>query len=209
MYRLCALVALVLFLTGCEILGSSPPSPVASPSPHTPIADAGLKANEAPSGLAACPGNGPLDKYLLDLQATDPILAARLDSGWQLLQDNGATAARISIYSADAAACSAELGTAKARSAANVIVVFASEAQADRAWSTGVFGFVPPAPDQVSPGIKRGTGTGLGPSSWTYVRPPLWLACWQKSVFVSLVIMNSVDSPTFTAATAAVDARLH
>lgn len=209
MYRLCALVALVLFLTGCEILGSSSPSPAASPSSHTPIADAGLKASEAPGGLAACASNGPLDKYILNLQATDPILAARLDSGWQLLQDHGATAAQISIYAADSAACAAELGTAKAKSAASVIVVFSSEAQADQAWSAGVFGFVPPAPDQIAPGIKRGTGSGLGPSSWTYVRPPLWLASWQKSIFVSLLIMNSVDSPTFTAATAAVDARLH
>ena len=202
-------MALVLFLTGCQIGGSPSPSPVASPTPHTPIAAAGLRASEAPGGLAACPGNGPLDKYILNLQATDPILAARLDSGWQLLEDHGATAAQISIFTADSAACSAELGTAKAKSAASVVVAFPSEAQADLAWSSGVFGFVPPAPDQISPGIKRGTGTGLGPSSWTYVRPPLWLACWQKSVFVSLLIMNSVDSPTFTAATAAVDARLH
>jgi len=203
------MVAVVLCLTGCEILGSSSPSPVASPSPHTPIADAGLKGSEAPGGLAACTSNGPLDKYILSLEATDPILAARLESGWQLLQDHGATAAQISIYAADSSACDAELGTSKAKSAANVIVLFPSEAQADQAWSAGVFGFVPPAPNQISAGIKRGTGTGLGPASWTYVRSPLWLACWQRSVFVSLLIMNALDSPTFTAATAAVDARLH
>ena len=209
MYRLWATVALVLLLTGCQIGGSSSPSPAVSPSPHTSIAVAGLKASEVPSGLTACPGNGPLDKYIASLQATDPILAARVASAWQLLQDQGATGASIAVYAADTAACSAELGTAKSKSAASVVIEFPSDTEADRAWGGGVFGFVPPAPDQIAPGIKRGTGTGLGGSSWTYVRPPLWLACWRRSVFVSLVIMSSVDSPTFTVATAAVDARLH
>jgi hypothetical protein len=203
------MVALVLLVTGCEILGSSSPSPVASPSPHTPIADVGLKASEAPTGFPACPGSGPIDRYVSTLQATDPILAARVASAWQVLQDRGATAGVITIYATDSSVCVAELGAGKAQSAVSVVVEFPDPGQADRAWNAGVFGFVPPAPDQIASGIKRGAGTGLGMESWTYVRPPLSLACWTKSVFVSLVILYNLAPAAFTAATAAVDARLH
>ncbi len=97
----------------------------------------------------------------------------------------------------------------KAKSAAGFVAVFADEGQADRAWQSGVLGFVPPAPGELPPGLNRGASTGLGLSSWTYDRTPVRLACWHKSVFVALVVLTNLDAPAFKAATAAVDARLN
>jgi hypothetical protein len=103
-----------------------------------------------------------------------------------------------------------ELGSvAKIKSAASFVARFTDDGQADRAWQAGVLGFAPPAPDQVATGIKRGTDTGLGLSSWTYDRQPVKLACWKRSVFVALVVLTNLDVNAFKAATGAVDARLN
>jgi hypothetical protein len=87
--------------------------------------------------------------------------------------------------------------------------MFGDEGQADRAWQSGVLGFVPPAPGELPPGLNRGTATGLGLSAWTYERAPVRLACWHKSVFVALVVLTNLDPAAFKTATAAVDARLN
>jgi hypothetical protein len=129
---------------------------------------------------------------------------------WQQLGTQGAEDAAISLFAADPAACATELAvTSNTKAAANFVAVFADEGQAERAWESGIFGFVPPAPGQTGPGLVRGTGTGLGSSAWTYDRPSVRLACWRRSVFVSLVILANLDLASFKAATAAVDARLN
>jgi len=91
----------------------------------------------------------------------------------------------------------------------SVVVKFRDEGEAERAWESGMFGFAPPPAGQLSPGLLRGTGTGLGPSSFTYDRPSVRLACWHKSVFVALVVVSNADLNTFHAATSAVDPRLN
>jgi hypothetical protein len=68
---------------------------------------------------------------------------------------------------------------------------------------------VPPAPDQVEPGLIRGTVTGLGISSWTFERPSVVLACWRRSVYVVLVIVANMQAADFKAVTAAIDARIN
>jgi hypothetical protein len=87
--------------------------------------------------------------------------------------------------------------------------VFADPGQAERAWSSAVLGFAPPAPDLLAPGLVRGAITGLGVSSWTYARPSVQMACWRHSVFVSLVVLANLDATAFKAVTAAIDARLN
>jgi hypothetical protein len=99
--------------------------------------------------------------------------------------------------------------TDKIKAAASFVAVFADEGQAERAWASGVLGFVPPAPGQAAPGLLRGTSTGLGLSAWTYDRPSVRLACWRRSVFVSLVVLTNLDPAAFKAVTAAIDARLN
>jgi hypothetical protein len=137
-------------------------------------------------------------------------LASRLTDEWQSLRTLGASGASISLFTSDAAACSAELAAASnAKSAAGFVAVFADEGQADRAWQAGVLGFVPPAVGELPPGVNRGTATGLGVSAWTYTRTPVQLACWHKSVFVVLIVLTNLDATAFKAATAAVDARLN
>ena len=209
MARIVAIVALTTLVVGCQST-AAPATSTPKPSPHAAVTAAVLQPSEVPSGLTECPGSGPIDGYILKLQGTDPVLASRTTERWQQLRTTGAVGAAISLFAADPAACTAEMAvTEKIKAVASFIAVFGDEGQAERAWGSGVLGFVPPAPDQVAPGLLRGAGTGLGLSSWTYDRPSVRLACWRRSVFVSLVVLTNLDPTAFKAVTAAIDARLN
>jgi hypothetical protein len=204
------LLALSVLLVACQNAAAPVVTPSPRPSPHTTAIAAVLQSSEVPAGLNACPGSGPIGPYLLNLQAADPALATRVTAEWQQLQAEGAVDAAISLFAADPSACTAELGVnAATKAAAAFVAVFADEGQAERAWESGIFGFLPPAPTQLTPGLLRGTGTGLGLSSWTLNRPPIRLACWHRSVFVALVVLGNLDPTAFHAATVAIDARLN
>ena len=210
MHRLIAILALSALVAACESGTHPVPSPVPTPTPHTLPTAAVLQSTDVPAGLSACSGSGPIDVYITNLAATDAALAARVGQQWQQLQVAGATAGAISVFTASPAACNAELGTTtNVKSIASFVAVFEDAGQADRAWGSGVFGFVPPGPGQILPGVTRGTATGLGLSSWTYDRAPARLASWHKSVFVALVVASNLDATVFSAATTLVDARLN
>ncbi len=197
-------------MTACQNTAQPLPTPTPSPSPHTAVADAVLQQGDIPSGLNLCAGSGPIDGYIKNLQTSQPALASRLNDEWQSLRTLGATSAAIALFTSDDSACSSELAAvSKAKSAAGFVAVFGDEGQADRAWQSGVLGFVPPAPGELPAGLNRGTTTGLGLSSWTYDRAPVQLACWHRSVFVALVVLTNLDLNAFKTATAAVDARLN
>src|SRR5258708_38365889 len=137
--------------------------------------------------------------YINNLQASSPALASRLTDEWQSLRTLGATSSAIALFTSDDSACTAELAAvSKAKSAAGLVVVFGDEGQADRAWQSGVLGFVPPAPGELPPGLNRGTSTGLGRSSWKSTRTPVQLAWWHKSVFVALVVLTNLVVTPFT-----------
>jgi len=208
--RLTALVFALVLASECQSAAQPVPSPIPSPTPHTAVTDAVLQQSDVPGGLNLCAGSGPMDAYLANLQSSQPALAGRLNDEWQSLRTQGATGAAISLYTSDDSACSAELAAvSRAKSAAAFVAVFADEGQADRAWQSGVIGFVPPAPGELPPGLIRGIPTGLGLSAWTYDRAPVRLACWHKSVFVALVVLANLDVNAFKTATTAVDARLN
>jgi hypothetical protein len=210
--RLTALIVLIALVAACQSIArpAASPTPTPSPSPHTAVAAAVLQVGDIPSGLNLCAGSGPFDAYISSLQASQPALAGSLNDEWQSLRTLGAVSAAISLYTSDISACTAELAAvAKPKSAAGFVAMFRDEGQADRAWQSGVLGFVPPAPGELPPGLNRGTATGLGVSSWTYTRTPVQLACWHKSVFVALVVLTNLDDTAFKTATAAVDARLN
>ena len=211
MVRLIAILGLSILLLACQ---SNAPSvvvsPSPSPSPHTVPTDAVLQSADVPAGLSPCLGSGPIDVYLTTLAQADPNLAARVGAQWDQLRLAGATSGAVSLFTSTPAACNAELATtSSAKSATAFVAVFADDGQADRAWGAGVFGFVPPAPGELPAGVTRGTGTGLGLSSWTYDRPPVHLASWHKSVFVALVVVSNLDASTFKTATTTIDARLN
>jgi hypothetical protein len=209
-HRLIAILALSALVAACESGTHPVPSPVPTPTPHILPTSAVLQSSDIPAGLNACLGSGPIDVYITNLAQADSALAARIGEQWQHLQVAGATAGAISVFTASPAACNAELGTTtNGKSIASFVAIFENSGQADRAWGSGVFGFVPPAPAQILSGVTRGTATGLGLSSWTYDRAPVRLACWGKSVFVALVVASNLDAAVFKAATTAVDARLN
>jgi len=185
-------------------------SPVPSPSPHTEATAAILQSGDVPAGLNVCLGSGPIDVYLSVLSNADADLAARESNYWQQLRTGGAIAGAISVFAANATACKAELGaTTTVKAMTSIVFQFRDEGQAERAWESGVFGFPPPPPGQLSPGLIRGTSTGLGLSSFTVDRPSVRLGCWRKSVFIALVVVSNLDLSTFHAATAAIDPRLN
>jgi hypothetical protein len=198
-----------VLLAACQNT-TSQPAPSPSPSPHNKPTTAILQPGEIPSGLSECPGSGPIADYIAKLQQSDVALATRMSDQWQQLRAKGATDAAITLFASDPSACTAELAaTSKAKSVASFVATFAEEGQAERAWGAGVLGFVTPAPDQLAPGLLRGTGTSLGSSSWTYTSAQTRLACWRRSVFISLVVFSNLDSAAFKAVTAAIDARLN
>ena len=185
-------------------------SPSPSPTPHTVPTETVLQSGDVPAGLSPCLGSGPIDVYISTLAHADANLAARVGAQWEQLRLAGATDGAISLYTSTPAACNAELATtSSAKSIAAFVAVFSDPGQTDRAWNAGIFGFMPPTPGELPAGVTSGTGTGLGLSSWTFNRPPAQLACWQKSVFVALVVGGNLDAATFKAATAAVDAHLN
>jgi hypothetical protein len=209
--RLIVILGLSILIAACQ--GATPAvvvSPSPSPSPHTVPTEAILQSADVPAGLNPCLGSGPIDVYVTTLAQADVNLAARVGAQWEQLRAGGATSGAISLFTSTSAACNAELATtSSAKSAVSFVAVFSDEGQADRAWEAGVFGFMPPSPGELPAGVTRGTGTGLGLSSWTYDRPPVHLASWHKSVFVALVVVSNLDAATFKSATTAIDARLN
>ena len=203
-------VALALLLAGCQLTSKPVAAPVVSITPHTPAASAALQPGDVPAGLQPCPGSGPIATYLASLTTSNPALEQRLAAQWQALEKAGAADAAITLYAADTSSCVAELAASgSVKSAASVVIAFGDQGQADRAWQAGILGFAPPSPGERPPGMARGKTTGLGDSSWTYRAAPLTLASWRKSVFVALVVLTNLDDAAFTAAAAAVDARLN
>ena len=209
MHRLIAILALSALFIACQSNTHAVMSPLPTPSPRTLPTVAILQSSEIPSGLNPCLGSGPIDVYITSLAQADAALAARVGAQWEQLRIAGATAGAISLFTANPAACRAELGaTSNIKSVTSFVAVFENSGQADRAWGAGVFGFAPPVSGEIMPGATRGTGTGLGLNSWTYDRPPLRLACWRKSAFVAFVVVSNLDAAAFQAAASAVDSRL-
>jgi hypothetical protein len=209
--RLIVATSIAFAFAACTspLAGPPPASPLPSPTPHTPVASALLQPADLPAPLTRCQGSGPLAGYVTALRATNAALAQRIATQWEELKKAGATDAAINVYAADISACGVELGASgSVQSATSLVVAFADKGQADRAWQAGILGFTPPVPGEIPPGVSRGPATGLGPSSWTYDRTPVRLACWQKNVFVALVVFTNLDATAFKAGTAAVDARL-
>ncbi len=210
MTRFAAWIAAILLLSSCQNETHAVFSPTPSPSPHAAPTAAILQSADVPATVNPCIGSGPLDVYLSVLANSDAALASRLSGAWDDLLSHGARVGAISVFAANPSACKAELGaTTVVKSVASVVIQFDNEGQADRAWQAGVFGFVPPAPGQLLPGLTRGAATGLGLSSFTYDRPSVRLASWRHYVYVALVVVSNFDLSTFKAATAAVDPRLN
>ena len=210
MGRLIAIIAVSAILAVCQTATQPTPSPLPSPTPHTPPTASILQSSDIPAGLLVCLGSGPIDVYLTSLARSDAALAAAVAAQWNALRSEGARDAAISLFVANRAACSAELAaTTGFKGIASFVAVFGETGEADRAWESGVLGFIPPVPGELPPGISRGTATGLGLSSYTVDRAPVRLASWHRSVFVAVVVATNLDVTAFKSATAAVDARLN
>ena len=197
-------------LVACQNETHAVSTPLPSPSPHAAPTAAILQSSEAPAGLNACPGSGPIDVYISVLGTQDAAVASRVSDQWMALVRAGAISGAMVVYAANATACAAELGaTTDVKAITSFVSRFGDESQADRAWRAGVFGFAPPPPGQLTPGLTVGTSTGLGASSFTYDRPSVRLACWRHGFYVAMIVAANLDLTALTAATAAVDARLN
>jgi hypothetical protein len=208
--RLITILTAIVLVAGCNNAPTPVATPQPSPTPHTAVTAAVLQPGEVQANLNPCPGSGPIGTYLTSLAAADPAFATRMTGQWQQLRSGGALDAAISLFAADPTACTAQLAaTSKIQAATSFVALFTDEGQADRTWEAGVFGFVPPPPGEVSPGLVRGAATGLGLSSWTYDHSGVHIACWHKSVFVALLVISNLDANAIKTASATVDARLN
>ena len=202
----------LLILSACQNQAPvlPPTSPTPTPTPHADPTAAILQSSDVATTLPVCPGSGPIDVYLTVLVQKDETLAGREAAYWLKLEGEGARSGAISIFAANASACSTELGASgNVKAMTSFVARFGDEGQADRAWLSGVFGFEPPPAGQIAPGVTRGSATGLGPSSFTFETSSVRIASWHRSLFVALVVVSNMDATTFKAATAAVDPRLN
>ena len=210
MGRFLVALLVVVVLVACQNQTHAVFSPAPSPTPHTAPTAAILQSADVPVGLTVCLGSGPMDVFLSVLAAQNPQLSSNESKQWQALRLLGAKSGAISVFTSDPSACNAEFGaTTNIKAITSFVAEFDDEGAADRAWQTGVFGFVPPPTGEVSAGLARGTSTGLGVSSFVYDRPSVRLASWRRSVFVALVVASNLDVNTFHAATGAIDPRLN
>ena len=210
MGRLLSLLVGVMLLGACQNDSHAVFSPAPTATPHIAPTAAILQSNDVPKTFQACLGSGPIDVYLSVLATSAPDVASRATDYWSQLRSRGAVAGAISVFTANASACTAELGvTTAAKSVTSFVAQFADEGEADRAWQDGVFGFTPPPAGELTPGVTRGTSTGLGLSSFVYIRSSVRLASWRRSVFVALVVAANGDANLFNVATAAIDPRLN
>jgi hypothetical protein len=208
--RLITILTFFVLVAGCQRSATPIASPQPSPTPHTAVTAAVLQPGDVQANLNPCPGSGPIATYLTSLAAADPVLASRMTGQWQQMHTAGALDAAISLFAADPSACTAQLAaTSKIEAATSFVAVFTDEGEAERVWEAGVFGFVPPPLGEVSPGLLRGTATGLGLSSWTYESGRVHVACWHRSVFVALLVISNLDANAIKVATATVDPRLN
>jgi hypothetical protein len=199
-----------MLLISCQNESHPAFSPGPSPSPHISPAAAVLQSNEVPTGLTACVGsNQPVDVYASVMNGFDTAIGLRWSGYWDELVAEGAESGSVSVYASDPASCSAELGAGNASAIASVVIRFADDGAADRAWQAGVFGFIPPAPAQLQAGMTRGAATGLGLSSFTYERPSARLASWRRNSYAALMIATNLDVNAYKAATALINARLN
>ena len=210
MGRLPAVIVGVIVLAACQSDTHAVFSPAPSPTPHAAPTSAILQPSDVPATMHVCIGSGPIDVYLSVLAGDAPAVATKDADYWTALRSKGAIAGAVAVYAGDASACKVELGAAtNTKSMTSLVVEFADEGEADRAWQSGFFGFMPPPVGEVVTGMTRGVTTGLGVSSFIYSRPPVGLACWRRSVFVALLVTSNIDANTFSAATAAIDPRLN
>jgi len=208
--RLLPVVLGMMLLAACQTDTHPVFRPVPTATPHTAPTAAILQSNDVPPAFQACVGSGPIDVYLSVLATTAPDVASSDAAYWSNLRSHGAIASAISVFAADPSSCTAELGaTANVNSITSFVAQFADEGEADRAWQDGVFGFTPPQVGELAPGVTRGTSTGLGASSFVYLRSSVRLASWRHSVFVALVVASNGDANLFNVATAAIDQRLN
>ena len=210
MIRLAALALAFVSLVACQNETHAVFSPGPSPTPHLPTTSAILQPGEVPSGLIACPGSGPIEVYLAVLATGDAIVGARANDQWVQLLKNGAREGAIAVYAAGGSACSADVGAVGGVKAITTFVArFSDPTAAAVAWQAGVFGFIPPAPGQLTSGVTLGASTGLGGDSFTYERPSVRLATWRHGIYVAMLVVSNLDVNAFQAAAAAVDARLN
>ena len=210
MGRLLSLLLGLMLLAACQNETHAVFSPVPTATPHTAPTAAILQSSDVPATFQVCQGSGPIDVYLSVLATTAPDVAGRDLGYWSQLRSQGAVAGAISVFASNPSACATELGvTASVKAITSFVAQFADEGEADRAWQAGVFGFAPPQAGALTPGVTRGTSTGLGLSSFVYLRPSVRLACWHRSVFVALLVTSNGDANAFNVATATIDPRLN
>jgi hypothetical protein len=205
-------IVLIAVLASCQT-GSQPgptPSPSPIPTPHADATAAILQSSDVPSGLTVCLGSGPIDVYIASLSQADATIGARASRQWQQLRLLGARDGAISLFTSNPSACNAELGaTSSAKALVSFVARFDDSGQAHRAWEVGIFGFAPPPPSVIVGGVTSGTATGLGVSSFTYERPSVRLASWNRPVYIALVVASNLDLNAFKAAATTVDAHLN
>jgi len=181
-------------------------------APSIPPAQIGLQSGDLPPELTRCRASGDIDAFARSLQAGSPAAHDELVGAWKALQRGGATAAAVTVYAAQPAACTARLGSGQGTSVTSVVVEFRDDGAAQAAYRSGMLGFTTPNEDAEVPDMTRGAATGLGRNSWVLDRSTqgraVIIGLWERSDTLVLVMAVDADPLHAKQALSSIDGRI-
>ena len=171
--------------------------------------------------MQKCDLSGDMDTFLNKSQAKDPTTYKSVKSEWDAAQKQGATAAYAGFYADSTAHCatvesnSSDISTATYKLVVNFVVQFKDEASATKGYtSETIFGI---SKDKLTGGaapeaVMQGTTTGLTANSIVLsvaiLNQSFYVAEWQNKVFLVILAILNIDTPTSKKVAQAVNARI-
>lgn len=188
-------IASLLALIGIAACGGN----AAAPQGPTASAVAAQPA-DLPSGMVKCDLSGDIDKYIGAEESTDPKTAQATKNDWAEAQNNGASAAYVSLYSDSTAQCTAlkktpnDVTTTTHPLVLNFVIQFKDEKSAAKVYTNPkkVFGFsaadLRDSTKNSQQPVLEGSKTGLGANSIvlsaSVSTQSFYIAEWQNKAFM-------------------------
>ncbi|HET6311492.1 MAG TPA: hypothetical protein VFH00_10895 [Candidatus Nitrosotalea sp.] len=192
----------LLMLVAC---GGSSPSILSSGPTASSVA---VQTSDLPKDMKKCSQSADLDTYLNNVKTKDPNNYNTIKPEWDAAKKQGATAAYAAFYTDSAAHCanvesnSADVSSATYKLVVNFVIQFKDEASASKGYTTeSIFGFSAASLKNGGAPVLEGTAkTGLSPNSIVLTaaigNQSFYIAVWQNKVFMVILAILNIDTPT-------------
>jgi len=185
--------------------GGSSPSILSSGPTASSVA---VQTSDLPKDMKKCSQSADLDTYLNNVKTKDPNNYNTIKPEWDAAKKQGATAAYAAFYTDSAAHCanvesnSADVSSATYKLVVNFVIQFKDEASASKGYTTeSIFGFSAASLKNGGAPVLEGTAkTGLSPNSIVLTaaigNQSFYIAVWQNKVFMVILAILNIDTPT-------------